>query len=63
MLHFLKMVNLLIRNLLYFFFPEMPQPLTQICKVRLRKQLACHWNDIEELPLPSKLKCFLVNEV
>ncbi|KAL9951425.1 hypothetical protein ACROYT_G044084 [Oculina patagonica] len=42
---------------------EMPQPLTHICKVLLRKQLACHWNDIEELPLPSKLKCFLVNEV
>ncbi|KAJ7328220.1 actin- protein 3 [Desmophyllum pertusum] len=38
---------------------ELPQPLTQICKVHLRKQLACHWDDIDELPLPRKLKSFL----
>lgn len=42
---------------------EMPQPLTRICKVHLRKQFACHWNDIEELPLPVTLKCFLIDEV
>ncbi|XP_073259525.1 uncharacterized protein [Porites lutea] len=38
---------------------EMPQPLTQMCKVRLRKQLACHWDYIPELPLPLTLKRFL----
>lgn len=41
---------------------EMPQPLIQICKVTLRKQFACHWDLIQELPLPLTLKCFLIKE-
>lgn len=40
---------------------EIPQPLTQICKVCLRKQLACHWDSIAELPLPASLQRFLEN--
>lgn len=38
---------------------EIPQPLTQICKVSVRKHLACHWESINELPLPVVLKAFI----
>ena len=50
-------------NKFYCLILEMPQPLIRICKVHLRKQFACHWNDIEELPLPVTLKYFLIDEV
>lgn len=41
------------------FFSEMPQSLTHMCRVLLRKQLNCHWDYIAELPLPITLKSFL----
>lgn len=40
---------------------EKPQPLMQMCKVCVRKQLACHWDSIDELPLPVTMKTFLIN--
>ncbi|XP_068726077.1 ankyrin repeat and protein kinase domain-containing protein 1-like [Montipora capricornis] len=40
---------------------EIPQPLVNICKVSVRKQLACHWDRISELPLPVTLKTFVTS--
>jgi len=48
-------------NFCFCSVAEMPQPLLQICKVHLRKQLACHWDRIHDLPLPVALKAFLGN--
>lgn len=42
---------------------EIPQPLTQLCKISVRRQLAYHWESISELPLPLTLKTFIKSAV